>query len=126
MRVCDYIGKRLVKEGVRYVYGMVGGGCSGLNDGFFQNPNISYIPFHHEQGAGHAAVGSARTNKKISVVNVTTGCGGTNALTSCLNAWQESVPVLFLSGNTKLTDITSYINKTRGICLRKYGIPSRL
>lgn len=122
MRVCDYISKRLVEEGVRYVYGMVGGGCSGLNDGFFQNPNICYIPFHHEQGAGNAAVGSARTNKKISVVNVTTGCGGTNVLTSCLNAWQESVPVLFLSGNTKLTDITSYINKTRGISLRKYGI----
>jgi len=122
MRVCDYITQRLEREGVTHVYGMVGGGCGGLNDGFICNPNIQYIPFHHEQGAGHAAVGSARTNKRLAVVNVTTGCGGTNALTSCLNAWQESVPVLFLSGNTKLTDIASYINKTRGLNLRKYGI----
>lgn len=121
-RVCDYIAKRLHDEGVCHVYGLVGGGCGGLNDGFICNKNIEYIGFHHEQGAGHAAVGSARTNGKLSVVNVTTGCGGTNALTSCLNAWQESLPVLFLSGNTKLNTISSYINKTRGLNLRKYGI----
>lgn len=122
MRVADFIAKRLHEEGVCHVYGLVGGGCAGLNDGFICNPNIQYIGFHHEQGAGHAAVGSARTNKKISVVNVTTGCGGTNALTSCLDAWQESVPVLFLSGNTKLDNIASYINKQKKINLRKYGI----
>jgi acetolactate synthase-1/2/3 large subunit len=122
MRVCDYIAERLHKEGVTHVYGLVGGGCAGLNDGFFCNPDIQFIGFHHEQGAGHAAVGSARTNRKLAVANVTTGCGGTNALTSCLNAWQESVPVLFLSGNTRLNNIASYINKQKGINLRRYGI----
>jgi acetolactate synthase-1/2/3 large subunit len=122
MRVCDYIAERLHQEGVRHVYGLVGGGCAGLNDGFFCHPEMEFIAFHHEQGAGHAAVGSARTNRKLSVVNVTTGCGGTNALTSCLNAWQESVPVLFLSGNTRLNNIASYINRTKGINLRRYGI----
>jgi acetolactate synthase-1/2/3 large subunit len=122
MRVSDYIAERLHKEGIRHVYGLVGGGCAGLNDGFFCNPGIEFVAFHHEQGAGHAAVGSARTNRKLSVANVTTGCGGTNALTSCLNAWQESVPVLFLSGNTRLNNIAAYINKQRGINLRRYGI----
>ena len=122
MRVCDYIAERLHKEGVTHVYGLVGGGCAGLNDGFFCNPDIQFIGFHHEQGAGHAAVGSARTNRKLAVANVTTGCGGTNSLTSCLNAWQESVPVLFLSGNTRLNNIASYINKQKGINLRRYGI----
>lgn len=121
-RVCDYIARRLNDEGVKYVYGLVGGGCGGLNDGFICNKNIEYIGFHHEQGAGHAAVGSARTDKKLAVVNVTTGCGGTNALTSCLNAWQESLPVLFLSGNTRLDSLASYINKNRELNLRKYGI----
>ena len=122
MRVSDYIAERLHKEGVRHVYGLVGGGCAGLNDGFFCNPGIEFVAFHHEQGAGHAAVGSARTNRKLSVANVTTGCGGTNTLTSCLNAWQESVPVLFLSGNTRLNNIAAYINRQKGINLRRYGI----
>lgn len=122
MRVCDYIAERLYKEGVRHVYGLVGGGCAGLNDGFICHDDIEFVSFHHEQGAGHAAVGAARTNRKLSVANVTTGCGGTNALTSCLNAWQESVPVLFLSGNTRLNNIASYINKQKGINLRRYGI----
>lgn len=122
MRVSDYIAERLYKEGVRQVYGLVGGGCAGLNDGFFCNPGIEFVAFHHEQGAGHAAVGSARTNRKLAVANVTTGCGGTNTLTSCLNAWQESVPVLFLSGNTRLNNIASYINRQKGINLRRYGI----
>jgi acetolactate synthase-1/2/3 large subunit len=99
----------------------VGGGAAGLNDGFCCNPNIEYISFHHEQGAGHAAVGAARSTGKLAVANITTGCGGTNALTSCLNAWQESVPVLFLSGNTNLKNIASHINEQKGLSLRKYG-----
>ena len=121
IRGADYIAKKLEDRGITHVYGLVGGGAAGLNDGFCLNPNIEYISFHHEQGAGHAAVGASRTNGDLSVVNVTTGCGGTNALTSCLNAWQESVPVLFLSGNTNLKNIASHINEERGLSLRKYG-----
>ena len=121
IRGADYIAKKLEDRGITHVYGLVGGGAAGLNDGFCRNPNIEYISFHHEQGAGHAAVGASRANGNLSVVNITTGCGGTNALTSCLNAWQESVPVLFLSGNTNLKNIASHINKERGLSLRKYG-----
>jgi len=122
MRVCDYLANKLYETGVEYVYGLVGGGTAGLNDGFFSHPKIKFIPFHHEQGAGHAAVGSARTNNKLSVVNVTTGCGGTNVITSLLNAWQESMPVLFLSGNTKFENMATYINKEKNISLRRYGV----
>jgi len=122
MRVCDYIAKVLSeKYQIKQVYGLVGGGAAGLNDGFVSNPNIEFVCFHHEQGAGHAAVGAARTNKKISVVNVTTGCGGTNSLTSCLNAWQESVPVIFISGNVKINNTAKWINKQKGLNLRRYG-----
>lgn len=122
MRVCDYIAQTLSDIGVTKVYGLVGGSTSGLNDGFISNPNIEFIAFHHEQGAGHAAVGSARTDKKISVCNVTAGCGVTNAMTSLLNAYEESAPVLFLSGNTAMANQAKYINKEKGIHLRKYGI----
>ena len=122
MRVCDYIAQTLNNIGVTKVYGLVGGSTAGLNDGFISNPNIEYIAFHHEQGAGHAAVGSARTDKKLSVCNVTAGCGVTNAMTSLLNAYEESAPVLFLSGNTAMSNQAKYINKEKGIHLRKYGI----
>jgi len=122
MRVCDYIADRLQRHGVSKVYGLVGGSTAGLNDGFISNQHIDYIAFHHEQGAGHAAVGSARTDKKLSVCNVTAGCGVTNAMTSLLNAYEESAPVLFLSGNTAMSNQAKYINREKGIKLRKYGI----
>jgi len=122
MRVCDYIAERLYEEGVRQVYGLVGGGTAGLNDGIFAHKHLEFVCFHHEQGAGHAAVGAARTNGKLAVVNVTTGCGGTNVMTSLLNAWQENMPVLFLSGNTRLNNMARTINKERGLELRRYGV----
>jgi len=122
MRVCDYIASKLVELGITKVYGLVGGSTAGINDGFISHSSIDFIPFHHEQGAGHAAVGSARTNNKLSVCNVTAGCGVTNAMTSLLNAWEESAPVLFISGNTAMSNQAKYINKSKDISLRKYGI----
>lgn len=122
MRVCDYIAQRLHQLGVTKVYGLVGGSTAGLNDGFISHPDIEFVAFHHEQGAGHAATGSARTDRKLGVCNVTAGCGVTNVMTSCLNAFQESVPVLFLSGNTQTFNMAKKINQERGLNLRKYGI----
>jgi acetolactate synthase I/II/III large subunit len=122
LKVNDYIAKRLNEHGITKVYGLVGGSTAGLNDGFINNPNIEFIAFHHEQGAGHAAVGSARTNNKLAVCNVTAGCGVTNAMTSLLNAYEESAPVLFLSGNTAMANQAKYINRAKNINIRKYGI----
>ena len=122
MRVCDYIAQRLSQLGVKQVYGLVGGSTAGLNDGFISSTDIEFVAFHHEQGAGHAAVGAARTNNKLSVCNVTAGCGVTNAMTSLLNAFEESAPVLFLSGNTGMANQAKYINQAKGIKIRKYGI----
>jgi acetolactate synthase-1/2/3 large subunit len=122
VRVCDYIANRLNQLGIKKVYGLVGGSTAGLNDGFISHPDIEFVAFHHEQGAGHAATGSARTNRMLGVCNITAGCGVTNVMTSCLNAYQESVPVLFLSGNTQTFNMAKLINKERGLNLRKYGI----
>lgn len=122
MRVSDYIANKLSQYGIKHVYGLVGGGTAGLNDGFISHPDLEFVCFHHEQGAGYAAVGAARTNRNLAVVNVTTGCGGTNAVTSCLDAWQESVPVLFISGNTSITNTAAWINQQKNINLRRYGL----
>jgi len=122
MRVCDWIANYFYSIGVDRVHGLMGGGASGLNDGFIKQGKISYICYHHEQGAGHAAIGEAKYTGKLSVVNPTTGCAGTNCATSVLNAWQDSVPVLFLSGNVRLNTCSSHINSKKGIKIRKYGI----
>lgn len=122
MRVCDWIANCLYNKGIYYVYGLMGGGASGLNDGFIKHGKIKYICFHHEQGAGHAAIGEAKYSGNFSVVNPTTGCGGTNCATSVLDAWQDSVPVLFLSGNVRSDTCSSVINTQKNINIRKYGI----
>jgi acetolactate synthase-1/2/3 large subunit len=122
MRVCDWIAEFLYNYGIQRVHGLMGGGASGLNDGFIKNKKIEYICYHHEQGAGHSAIGESKYTGKLSVVNPTTGCGGTNCATSVLNAWQDSVPVLFLSGNVKLATCSHYINESKNINLRKYGV----
>jgi acetolactate synthase-1/2/3 large subunit len=122
MRVCDWIAEYLYSAGVKNVHGLMGGGASGLNDGFIKNKNINYICYHHEQGAGHAAIGEAKFTGKIAVVNPTTGCAGTNCATSVLNAWQDSTPVLFISGNVRTNTCSGFINDMKNINIRKYGI----
>lgn len=122
MRVCDWIADFLYSKGITRVHGLMGGGAAGLNDGFIKQGKIDYICYHHEQGAGHAAIGESKITGKIAVVNPTTGCGGTNCATSVLNAWQDSVPVLFLSGNVRLNTCSGWINQQNHLRLRKYGI----
>lgn len=122
MRVCDWIAEYLWSMDVTKVHGLMGGGASGLNDGFIKNGKIDYVCYHHEQGAGHSAIGESKFTGRLSVVNPTTGCAGTNCATSVLNAWQDSVPVLFLSGNVRLNTCSGWINKDKNINIRKYGI----
>lgn len=121
MRVCEWIADYLKSIGVERVHGLMGGGASGLNDGFIKQ-GMPYICYHHEQGAGHAATAESKFTGKLAVVNPTTGCAGTNCATSVLNAWQDSVPVLFLSGNVRLATCSGHINKKSHIKIRKYGI----
>jgi len=121
MRVADWIADYLYSIGVNRVHGLMGGGASGLNDGFIKHYGIEYVCYHHEQGAGHAAIGESKYTGKISVVNPTTGCGGTNCATSVLNAWQDGVPVLFLSGNVRHDNTAHWLREFKGVNVRHYG-----
>ena len=121
MRVADWIAEYLHSIGVRRVHGLMGGGAAGLNDGFIKHPGIEYICYHHEQGAGHAALGEAKYTGQLAVVNPTTGCAGTNCSTSVLNGYQDGVPVLFLSGNVRLDNTTHWLKKHKKINVRHYG-----
>ncbi len=99
------------------VFTLTGGGAMFLNDAFGNHKNISSIYCHHEQAASMAAVGYAKLNN-IGVCITTTGCGATNALTGLLDAWQDNVPVLFISGQVKSKE-TSYLSSAS---LRAFGV----
>lgn len=109
IKVTDYIVKRLEEHGIKHVFMISGGGAMHLNDSFGKSKKIEYICNHHEQASAIAAEGYARVKGELSVVCVTTGPGGINALNGVFGQWTDSVPVLYISGQVKTeTLITSY------------------
>ena len=98
MRVVDYLVNRVYEEGAKHIFFVPGTGCMFLTDALAKNKKIEAISTHHEQAAGMAAVSYAKYNNELGACVVTTGCGGTNAITPLLDAWQDSVPVIFISG----------------------------
>lgn len=101
MRVADYIFKYLADYGIKHVFLVTGGGAMHLNDALRNEKRIKYICNHHEQASAIAAEGYSRATGKLAVVNVTSGPGGTNAITGVIGQWLDSVPVLYLSGQVK-------------------------
>ena len=106
IKLSDFVAKRL-KEiyDITNVFMISGGGAMHLNDSF--GKYIPYICNHHEQACAIAAEGYARVNQKLAVVNVTTGPGGLNCLNGVFGQWTDSVPVLYISGQVKLTTTLS-------------------
>ena len=99
MRVADYVIDQIYKAGCEHIFLVTGGGAMHLNDAVAAHGKIKPIINHHEQASAMGAVAYAKYNNSLAAVNVTTGCGGTNAITGLLDAWQDSVPVIFVSGN---------------------------
>ena len=98
MRVADYIIDWLYKKNIDKIFTVSGGGSIFLCDAMFYNKNIDYICCHHEQAVAFAAEGYARAGNKTGVGVVTTGPGGTNAITGISSAWIDSVPLIIISG----------------------------
>jgi acetolactate synthase-1/2/3 large subunit len=98
MRLADYVAKFISDLGVGHVFGVTGGGAMHLNDAFGNQPGLEFIPVHHEQAAAMAAEGHARVTGLPGVALLTTGPGGTNALTGVCGAWIDSIPMILISG----------------------------
>ena len=124
MRVADYIWKTLADKGVRHVFLVTGGGAMHLNDALGLEKRIKYVCNLHEQACAMAAEGYARASGTPGVINVTTGPGGTNALTGVMGAWLDSVPMVIVSGQIKrATMITACPNlKLRQLGDQEYNI----
>ena len=89
--------------GVEHVFGVTGGSVVHLLHGA-EEVGINVIYTHHEQAASFAAEAASRTSEKISCCMVTTGPGGTNALTGLASAWLDSISCLFISGQARSED----------------------
>jgi len=106
MKTSDYIVKYLESK-TDAVFLLPGGGIMYLVDSLGRSKKLNAYCCHHEQGAAIAAEGYSRikNKKKIGVVLVTTGPGGTNAITGAAGAWLDSIPMVVISGQVKRDDI---------------------
>lgn len=98
MRVADYLASELYNVGIKDVFIVTGGGAMFLTDGIACHGKINPVPCLHEQAAAMAAIAYSEMKEGYGCCYVTTGCGGTNTVTGVLHAWQDHVPVIFVSG----------------------------
>src|SRR3989344_7588209 len=118
MRVADYITAFIENLGVKDIFMINGGGAMFLNDAAVQNKNIRCIFNHHEQACSMGAFAYSKYTGNWGACYLTTGCGATNAITGLLDAWQDNIPVMFVSGQVKRQDNMSHF----GLTLLQYGV----
>ena len=117
MRVADFVIQYLKNKNVKNFFSVTGRGTLFLNDALAREKNVKSFFFHHEQSAAFAAITTPSTNNNLSCCMVSTGCASTNTITAVLSAWQDGLPVIFLSGQNFLHETTSYKKKN----IRTYG-----
>ena len=94
----EIVFKCLEDQKVEHIFGYPGGAVLPIYDELKNHPSIKHILVRHEQGAGHAAEGYARSTGKPGVVLVTSGPGATNVVTALTDAYMDSVPLVCISG----------------------------
>lgn len=121
VRVADVIVDFLIQKKVDTIFGLMGGGAMFLNDALaLRSDKIKTIFNHHEQASAMAAVGYSKMKNSIGAAMFTTGCGSTNAITGVLDAWQDNLPCIFISGQVKRKETSRNIRpKTQ---LRNFGV----
>jgi acetolactate synthase-1/2/3 large subunit len=101
MKLSDYVIDFLSAQGIKNVFGLTGGAVVHLFDSASKHKQIQPIFCHHEQAAALAGVSYARATNHLGAVILTTGPGGTNAITGLLAAWLDSIPCIFISGQSR-------------------------
>lgn len=100
-RAADVVADLLAQAGIEHVFMVTGGGAMHLNDALGRHPSLTYVACHHEQTCAMAADAYFRLKQKPACVNVTTGPGGTNAITGVFGAYTDSVGMIVVSGQVK-------------------------
>ncbi len=101
IRLADFVADFLVEHGIEDCFTVTGGGAMHLNDALGHKQGLRCVYNHHEQACAIAAEAYARINNKIAAVCVTTGPGGTNAITGVVGGWLDSIPMLIISGQVR-------------------------
>ncbi len=115
MKLTDYVVKLLKDNGVNHVFGLTGGAAVHLFDSADRLSGMTPVFNHHEQAGAMAAEAYAKVRNGLGACFVTTGPGVTNALTGLCIAWQDSVPCVFISGQTRVE------HTSRGKPVRQVG-----
>lgn len=118
-RVADYIIDYIYKHGTDTIFTVAGGGAMFLNDAVVLHKKIKCICNHHEQACAMAAEAYAKMKNQIGAAMVTSGPGSTNAITGLMEAYQNSIPLIVISTQTKKAQMVAY----SGIpTLRQFGV----
>src|SRR3989338_4054391 len=117
IKVSDYIAQKLTENNIRHIFMITGGGAMHLDNSLGKNSQLQCVFNHHEQACAMAAESYARLSGQIAAVCVTSGPGGTNAVTGVYGAYVDSIPMLVISGQVRY-DTTVH---STGLPLRQLG-----
>lgn len=117
VKVSDYIANYFADNGIKTIFTVVGGGAMHMNDSFGHHERLQCIYNHHEQASAMAAEAYFRVNNEMAGLCVTSGPGAINALNGVAGAYQDSIPMIVVSGQTK----TSLMTINSGLDLRTLG-----
>lgn len=120
MKLSDYVVHFVAEQGVRHVFLVTGGGAMHLNHSLAMETRIVPVCNSHEQASAICAEGYSKATNHLGVCMVTTGPGGTNAVTGVAGAWLDSTPTLFISGQVKRSD--RMFDKGRPLGMRQLGV----
>ncbi len=117
MKLSAWVSQKVADFGIRHVFMLTGGGAMHLNHSFGTDPRLKCVFTHHEQALAMAAEAYYRLTNRLAVVNVTSGPGGTNAITGVYGAYVDSIGMLIISGQVKIETTV----RSTGLALRQYG-----
>ncbi len=121
IKLANYISETLVANGITQNFSVTGGGAMHLNDAFGHQKGMHTLYQHHEQACAMAAESYARIYNRPALVCVTSGPGGTNAITGVLGAWLDSIPMLIISGQVRYDNTARWAEEQNGTRLRAMG-----
>ncbi|HEY0623586.1 thiamine pyrophosphate-binding protein [Sphingomonas sp.] len=117
VKLSDWVANTLAERGISDVFMLTGGGAMHLNHSLGTHPSLKTTFTHHEQALAMAAEAYYRLTNRLAVVNVTSGPGGTNAITGVYGAYVDSIGMLVISGQVK----TETTVRHTGLPLRQFG-----
>jgi acetolactate synthase-1/2/3 large subunit len=121
MKLSDYVVRFIVEQGVKHVFLVTGGGAMHLNQSLACEKRLTPICNLHEQASAVAAENYSKATNNLGVCMVTTGPGGTNAVTGVAGAWLDSTPMLIVSGQVKRPD-RAFDSDNKPLGMRQVGV----